>query len=225
MTERLGALDWSSVDFVVFDMDGTLLDLYFDDLVWNEHLPRRYAAKAGLSQDDARRAIRSAIEQTRGQLDFYCLDHWSAHFDVDVHEVEQDLAGFVNVRPGASDFLEWVGRAGLKRILATNAHPRSLARKLRITGIEADFEYIVSSHELGFAKEQAAFWHALAERTGLRPERTVFIDDNPAVLESAAAFGIRYLYGVARPNSRNPEIALAGYPCLRSFQELSAIEA
>ena len=222
MTERINALDWSTVDHLVFDMDGTLLDLYFDDLVWNEHLPRRYAAKAGLSQDDARRTIRAAIEQTRGRLDFYCLDHWSRYFGVDVHEVEQDLARFVNVRPGANDFLDWAGKAGLERILATNAHPRSLARKLRITGIERDFEHIVSSHELGFAKEQAGFWHALAERTGLEPARTVFIDDNPLVLESAAAFGIRHLYGVARPNSRNPDIALEGYPCLKSFRELSS---
>ena len=30
-------------NIIMFDMDGTLLDLAYDDFIWNEQLPSRYA--------------------------------------------------------------------------------------------------------------------------------------------------------------------------------------
>ena len=37
-------LDWQDIHTVLLDMDGTLLDLHFDNHFWLEHLPKRYAA-------------------------------------------------------------------------------------------------------------------------------------------------------------------------------------
>ena len=34
-------LDWERIDTVLLDMDGTLLDLHFDNHFWREHLPAR----------------------------------------------------------------------------------------------------------------------------------------------------------------------------------------
>ena len=45
--------DWDVVETIVLDMDGTLLDLSFDNILWNELLPRRYGEKHGLSQREA----------------------------------------------------------------------------------------------------------------------------------------------------------------------------
>ena len=33
--------DWSCIEVVCLDMDGTVLDLHFDNLFWLEVLPRR----------------------------------------------------------------------------------------------------------------------------------------------------------------------------------------
>ena len=41
-------LDWSSVETVLLDLDGTLLDLHFDTHFWTEHLPLRYAERFGI---------------------------------------------------------------------------------------------------------------------------------------------------------------------------------
>jgi putative hydrolase of the HAD superfamily len=43
------AIDWSRIDTVLLDMDGTLLDLRFDNWFWQELIPSRYAAAHGLS--------------------------------------------------------------------------------------------------------------------------------------------------------------------------------
>ncbi|MGD8938682.1 MAG: haloacid dehalogenase, partial [Gammaproteobacteria bacterium] len=35
-------IDWTQIDTVLLDMDGTLLDLHFDNHFWREHVPLRY---------------------------------------------------------------------------------------------------------------------------------------------------------------------------------------
>ena len=37
-------VDWSNIDTVLLDMDGTLLDLHFDNFFWLQHLPECYVA-------------------------------------------------------------------------------------------------------------------------------------------------------------------------------------
>ena len=47
-------LDWNNISTVLLDMDGTLLDLHFDNYFWQHHVPVRYAEKHKLELDDAR---------------------------------------------------------------------------------------------------------------------------------------------------------------------------
>ncbi|MBA1332769.1 haloacid dehalogenase, partial [Candidatus Endoriftia persephone str. Guaymas] len=41
-------IDWQQIDTVLLDMDGTLLDLHFDNHFWLEYVPQRYAEARGL---------------------------------------------------------------------------------------------------------------------------------------------------------------------------------
>ena len=215
------AIDWRLVDTIVLDMDGTLLDLHFDDLVWNDALPRSYAARGGMDFELARNTIRARLDAARGRLEFYCLDHWSHVFGIDLHGIEQGLAAHVRARPQARAFLQWAAARGLRLILATNAHPRSLARKLELTGIGHWFEQVVSAHELGHPKEDDAFWQALAALCAFDGERTLFIDDNHSVLDAARRHGIRFLRGVAYPDSEGAEVRHPDFHCIASFSDLA----
>ncbi len=69
--------DWSSIDTVLLDMDGTLLDLGFDIHFWQEWVPRHFAASRRLPVDEARRLMKPIFEPTHGTLDWYCIDYWS----------------------------------------------------------------------------------------------------------------------------------------------------
>ena len=48
---------WESIETVLLDMDGTLLDLHFDNYFWKEHLPLRYAELTGLEPTSAKEYI------------------------------------------------------------------------------------------------------------------------------------------------------------------------
>ncbi|HNG60363.1 MAG TPA: haloacid dehalogenase, partial [Cellvibrionaceae bacterium] len=38
-------IPWQAIDTLLLDMDGTLLDLHYDNYFWLEYLPRAFAAK------------------------------------------------------------------------------------------------------------------------------------------------------------------------------------
>ena len=205
---------------VILDMDGTLLDLHFDDQVWNHRLPAMLAERRGCTHDVAQRDVADTIAAARGTLNWYCLDHWSAVFGVDMHDLEAELAALIRPRPGTNDFLAHLAGRGIRTVLATNAHPRSLAHKLARTGLAGCFTSIRSAHPYGAPKEHAAFWDALAADVGIDPVTSLFVDDNVAVLDAARAWGIAELYGIHRPSSSGHWREYADYPAVDSLAEL-----
>ena len=46
-------IDWDNIDTVLLDMDGTLLDLAFDNWFWQRHVPEQYALNRGLDYAEA----------------------------------------------------------------------------------------------------------------------------------------------------------------------------
>ena len=201
-------------------MDGTLLDLHFDDQVWNHALPRHLAARTGWSLQQAAGHVVDTIATARGTLAWYCLDHWSAVFGVSVHALEEEQAAHIRVRQGTVAFLEHLAASGIPAILATNAHPLSMARKLERTGLARYFTAIRSSHQYGAPKEHAAFWDALHADLGFDVEGALFVDDSASVLDAAHDWGITELYGVYTPSSTGARRTFDRYPAVESLAEL-----
>ncbi|MCK2042803.1 GMP/IMP nucleotidase [Chromohalobacter salexigens] len=212
-------VDWNAIDTVLLDMDGTLLDLHFDSHFWLEHLPQRYVE---LHKLDAHHAdtLRSRIIGEQGTLNWYSLAYWSRELGVDVVALKREVQHLIGLRGDALDFLKWLKKAHPRVVLATNADRESLALKLPLTGLEGYLDAIVSSADVGVAKEAPEFWFALQDIEPFEPARTLFIDDNPAVLESAREYGIRYLLGIKQPDSQRPERELENFIALERFATL-----
>ena len=77
-------LDWSEVDDVLLDMDGTLLDRHFDNFFFEEELPRRYAAKQGLNFEEALEELLSKYRSVEGELAWTDLHYWTRTLGIDV---------------------------------------------------------------------------------------------------------------------------------------------
>ncbi|WP_136069244.1 GMP/IMP nucleotidase [Modicisalibacter radicis] len=212
-------LDWRAIDTVLLDMDGPLLDLHFDSHFWLEHLPRRYVELHRL--DEATQdTLRARILREQGTLNWYSLAYWREELGVDIVALKREVQHLIGLRSDALDFLTWLKRQHPRVVLATNADRESLALKLPLTGLERYLDAIVSSADVGVPKERQEFWFALQEVEPFDPQRTLFIDDNPAVLESAREFGIRHLLGIKQPDSRRPERELEAFIALDRFAAL-----
>lgn len=193
-----------SCDTLMLDMDGTLLDLAYDNYMWLEHIPAVYARKNDLSEQAAKERLYGFMKKMQGQLMWYSLDHWSDVLEIDVaslHRDENDRIGFL---PGAKQFLETVAAHHVRVLMVTNSHQRTLDIKAEVTGITEYFDGIYTSHALGHAKEDQPFWHELRGRIDFDREKTIFIDDNVSVLQSAKDYGVGTLLHVTNPDTGRP---------------------
>lgn len=213
-------INWQEIDTVLLDMDGTLLDLHFDTYFWLDHLPRRYAEIHNLDLAAATQTLMAQIEARQGTLEWYCLDHWSRSLSVDIRGLKEEIRHKIRIRPHVETFLTRLQEHGKRRLLVTNAHPQSLSLKLEETAIDRWLDGIVSSHELREPKEAQAFWHRLQEREAFDPDRTLFVDDTPRVLESARQYGIRHLLCIHQPDSQIERL-VENYPAIHHFDEIT----
>jgi putative hydrolase of the HAD superfamily len=213
-------IDWKEIDTVLLDMDGTLLDLNFDNHFWKEFVPLKFAEKNGISIVSAKRHTTPLFKSMEGKLEWYCLDYWSEVLQLDIAGLKAEISGLIAVLPHVTEFLEKLQQSTQKVLLVTNAHRDSLGLKMEKTCLQPFFNGIISSHDLGFPKEHADFWQLLQQQQPFDKKTTLLIDDSLAVLNSARLFGIAHLISVSKPDSRQPKKHVTGYPAIEDFREL-----
>jgi len=210
---------------LMLDMDGTLLDLAFDNHVWLEVVPAEYARQNDLSEDEARAMLYAKMQSLKGELDWYCLDYWSEQLDLDIVNLHRDLNHRIGYLPGAERFLQRVAAHDIRLLLVTNSHRTTLALKTEVTGVVRFFDAIYTSHDLGHAKEEQAFWQVLQEAEDFDLERTLFVDDNVAVLASARTFGISKLLAISKPATDEPQRDISEFPSVAGVREIAVSQA
>ncbi|MCB2261483.1 MAG: GMP/IMP nucleotidase [Candidatus Thiosymbion ectosymbiont of Robbea hypermnestra] len=213
-------IDWNVVDTVFLDLDGTLLDLHFDNYFWREHVPRRYAAARGLSLAGAWAELETRYRAHEGTLAWYCVEHWSRELGLDIARLKREVAHLIAMHPRVTDFLEALAALGKRRVLVTNAHHKSLALKMEKTLLAEHLEQIICSHDLGVPKESADFWPRLQAIEPFDRERTLFVDDNPRMLQTAKSYGFRWLLAVLSPDSKAPAQKPGEFPAVRYCADL-----
>ncbi|WP_290537294.1 GMP/IMP nucleotidase [Alcanivorax sp.] len=197
-------IDWQSVDTVLLDMDGTLLDLEFDNWFWQKHVPECYARQQGLDRAEADRIIHDWITSHLGTLNWYCLDFWTAELGLEIARLKREAGDRIAIRPGADTFLQALKESDKQVIMVTNAHRDALDLKVERTGIDRYFDEIVSSHDYGHAKEAQAFWQHLQRHLPFDPARALLVDDSLPVLHSAQLYGIGQPVSILHPDSSLP---------------------
>lgn len=218
-------LDWTRIETVLLDMDGTLLDLRFDSEFWLNHLPARFAEHHGLDAATAQARLAVLFNQSRRQLEFYCLDWWSERTGLDIVGLKQDLIHLIRYRPSAKEFLAAVRSSGRQSVIVTNAHRSGLDLKHRHTGIVDLVDAVESAHDHRLPKEDGAFWSIVQERLCFDPATTLLVDDNMDALAAAERHGIGHLLAVAQPDSGAARLEGLPYPALEDFALLHPIAA
>ena len=195
-------IDWNQIDTVLLDMDGTLLDLHFDNHFWLEHVPHRWSELHGVSLEEAKEALMARYKAVEGTLDWYSVDYWSAELGMDIPLLKLEVEHLIAVHPHVVEFLDAVRAAGKRMLLVTNAHTKVLDLKLAKTRLGGHFDRVFTSHQIGVPKEDVGFWPLLRGHEAYDPERTLLVDDSLPVLRSARDYGIGHLLAVRMPDTR-----------------------
>lgn len=211
---------WEQVETVLLDMDGTLLDLHFDNYFWREHVPLRYAEKNALSLESAKSTLYDQFRNMEGTMQWYCVDYWSEQLELDIAQLKAEVDHLIAVHPFVIDFLDAVRDAGKTVALVTNAHQKSLMLKMDRTALHNHIEHVICSHEFGMPKEEVIFWDKLKQRLPFEEQSTLLIDDSLAVLRSAKNYGIENLLAVHKPDSQNPPRDVEEFEAISSFEQI-----
>ncbi len=217
-------INWNEIETVMLDMDGTLLDLHFDNYFWQEYLPKCWGEANGMDIDTAKETLIPKFKAVEGTLAWYCLDYWSSELGLDVFRLKYDVAYLIKTRPHAEELLFKLNKMGKEVVLLTNAHEKILDVKLKKTRLRKYFDHIISAHTLGSPKEHNEFWELLANTVQFNQEKSLFIDDNPMVLLAAQRYGVRHLLSIAKPDSHVSARTSTDFPHIGNFRELFSAE-
>lgn len=204
-------------------MDGTLLDLHFDNHFWQHHLPERMAAMQSAPLAQTREALEHRFAREQGTLNWYCVDFWSRELGVDIRSMKDEIAHLIAIRPHVEEFLRRLKASHRRTLVITNAHQLSLELKCARTGLADWVDEVVVSHRYGAPKESPRFWEALQAEHPFNPERTLFIDDTASILEAAHRAGIRHLLTLRQPDSRRPAREGLVFPAILHFDEIMPV--
>jgi putative hydrolase of the HAD superfamily len=207
---------------ILLDMDGTVLDLAYDNYFWHELVPRCLARASDRDEHAVRTELFARYAGVRGQLEWYCIDYWTTTLGLDLRALKAASSHRVRYLPGAQEFLLALRGRGRRVVLVTNAHQYTLHVKRGVAGLDRYLDHFVSSHDLGVPKEHPDFWHRLEGELGFERATTLFVDDSPAVLHAAAAHGIGTVIAMSRPDSGAPSRAVPGFTAVESLAALLA---
>jgi len=218
MTPMILPLD--EIDYVLLDLDGTLLDKYFDDYFWEHLVPKKYAELHKITFGSAKKELLRRYKGQAGTLNWYDLDFWSRELNLDIPALKEQIRHLIEMHPHVEEFLSSLRERGKKVHLVTNAHYKAIEIKFKKTEIGKYFDHVVSSFSLEAPKEALLFWEKAEKLLGFKRERTLFIDDTEAILRTAREYGIKYLVYKTKANSRARCKRVRDFPCVTDFREL-----
>ncbi len=214
------ALKSQNISFVLLDMDGTLLDKYFDDYFWEHLVPEKYAERHGITFGKAKEALLAKYRSHEETLNWTDIDFWSRELGLDILALKEQIRHLIEIHPHVEGFLELMMSRRMKVYIVTNAHDKVLDLKLKQTEIGKYLTGTITSAEIGYPKERTEFWRRAEAELGFSREKTLFVDDTLAVLRTAKQYGIRYVVYKARGNSKAKRGFSPDFATVMDFDEL-----
>ena len=130
MSHQTIQLDWDSIDTVLLDMDGTLLDLHFDFHFWTEYLPQKYSQIHNINLTEVTSYVAKRLEQKQGHLEWYCTNYWSQQFNLNIIQAQTEVKHLIKHRSEVIEKIKNFG-IGCKKVSTLTPRPHYLSTILK----------------------------------------------------------------------------------------------
>ena len=179
-----------TVDAVLLDMDGTLLDtekVYFDSLV---------AALNGCGYtDDVAALCHSMVGLPGPACEAMLIEHYGSAFPLaDVNQAFLDhrdgmMQAGLPLKPGTLPLLDALAAASHPMAIVTSSSRRSAERNLALAGIRDRFDTLLTLDDVAQGKPDPELYLKAAARLGVMPQACVAVEDSNHGVAAAHAAG------------------------------------
>lgn len=211
---------FKQIETILLDMDGTILDKYYDDFFWEVYVPQKYAEKNQITFEEAQKILFAMYKAEEGTLNWTDINFWSQKTGLDIPTLKKEIDHLIAPHPDSEEFLEKINFNGNKVYLVTNAHNWVMELKLKKTGFYRYFQHCFTSFDIGYPKESLKFWKVLFDKTGINPNKTLLVDDTEQILHTAKNSGIKYPILRAISSSKAKPKNSEHFLTIKSFREL-----
>ncbi len=175
---------------VIFDNDGLLCDT---EVSWTKAEDRLFARYDRTFTAENKREIMGSSGERAGALLASWLDQPGRDRELMAEVVElvhEEIAGGVDLRPGARDLLEALTAAGRPIALASNSSRRFIDEVLHLAGIAELLPVTVSALEVAAPKPAPDVFLEAARQLGAEPSSCVALEDSPTGIAAVKAAGM-----------------------------------
>ncbi|MGD0230780.1 MAG: HAD family hydrolase [Syntrophorhabdales bacterium] len=166
---------------ISFDLDGTIVDGRYGNMVWLEGLPERYAEQYSLPVAEAKAEVKRAYDSVgEGDLLWYDIDYWIRRFDltVPVPDLLDRYRDYIRLLPHVAEVIEALaGRYEL--VIASNAARIFVDKELGHTGIARYFSRVISAtSDFEMVKKEEGFYRRLCAVCNVSPAELAHVGDH-----------------------------------------------
>ena len=208
------------IQYILLDMDGTLLDLYFDDYFWAHLVPEKYAERHNITFGAAKDYLYKTYKSHEKTMNWCDIDFWSRELKLDIPALKEQIRHLIEVHPNVIEFLKLMKKQKKKIFMLTNAHYKTVKIKFRKTQIGEYFDDVLCSFNVGHPKEYLEFWQGAQKRLKFDKDHSLFIDDTEDVLVTAKEYGIKYLLFKTHASSKLEPKKTKKFLTIHDFREL-----
>ena len=166
---------------ISFDLDGTIVDGRYGNMVWLEGVPELYAEKYSLTGAEALAEVKKAYDSVgESHLLWYDIEYWLRRFDlsVSVPELLDRYRSHIRVLPHVAEAISAL-HATHELVIASNAARIFVEKELSHTGLERYFSRAISAtSDFGMVKKEEGFYRRLCMVLGVSPGEIAHVGDH-----------------------------------------------
>lgn len=169
------------IKVISFDLDGTLVEPGFSEMVWGVGIPQLFAEKRRMSFDEAKKIVQAEYGKIGdGALEWYDIDYWFRFFELDGNRKSllNRFSHTIKTYPEVPKVLQGLS-SHYKVIMISNAAREFIDIEVEIAELRRYFSRIFSAtSDFGQIKKTTQFYGHICQLLRISPGEMVHVRDH-----------------------------------------------